>query len=114
MLEGFFRVAFTGATGVGLGILVLRQGRVVGADAGAAVYDGSYTEIDAGSVVEFDVTMNIPAGVAPVQTGLALGSPISVPIKASIPLENIEKQIPTLVNMSLGPVNLILTKLRDL
>jgi hypothetical protein len=44
MLEGIIRVAYTGATGSGLGILVFHKGSVVGADTGGGTYDGSYTE----------------------------------------------------------------------
>ena len=60
--NGFFRIAFTGATGSGLGLLVLHNGSVVGADTGGGIYDGSYTENPDTQALEFRITMSIPAG----------------------------------------------------
>ena len=114
MYQGFFRIAYTGATGVGLGIFVLQNGRVIGADAGGATYDGEYIEDVKAKTLKFTLTMNVPAGVPLVQTGLVLTSPMSVPINITLPQESIEKQIPTLVEMAIGPVNVIFTKLRDI
>jgi hypothetical protein len=70
MLEGF--LAFTGTAGSGIGILVLHDGSVVGADTGGATYDGSYTENQNPRTLDFAITMSIPAGLTPVQTGIPL------------------------------------------
>jgi hypothetical protein len=113
MTEGFFRIAFTGATGSGLGILVLHNGSVVGADTGGGIYDGSYIENADTHALEFVITMSMPAGVAPVQTGVPLATPMSVPVSASVPQNEIGSGKPTLVQTPLGPVNVLLTKIRD-
>jgi hypothetical protein len=112
-MDGFFRIAFTGAAGSGFGMLVLHSGVIVGADVGGATYDGSYTVSSATQALDFQITMNAPAGITPVQTGIALTAPISMPITGSIPQENITSETPTLLETQLGPVNLILKKLRD-
>lgn len=113
MTEGFFRIAFTGATGSGLGVLVLHNGSVVGADAGGGIYEGSYTENPDAQALEFAIRLTMPAGSMPVQTGIPLGTPMSVPISASLQQDQICGGRPVLVQMPLGPVNVLFTKLRD-
>src|ERR1700730_16254276 len=107
MTEGFFRIAFTGATGTGLGILVVHKGSIVGADTGGGIYDGSYIENAGTQTLEFVITMSLPAGVAPVQTGIPLPTPMSVPISASLLQDEIGSGKPTLVQTPLGPVNVL-------
>jgi hypothetical protein len=112
-MEGFFQIAFTGTAGSGFGMLVLQKGVVVGADVAGASYDGSYTENELTGQLDFEITMNAPAGVTPVQTGIPLTSPISLPIKASLLRDDIGTEKPTLVHTPLGPVNVLFKKIRD-
>jgi hypothetical protein len=114
MINGIFRIAFTGANGSGFGVLVLREGIIAGADIGGAVYDGTYTENSAAKEIGINVTMTAPAGVAPVQTGVPLAAPISVPITATIAQADINSDKPTLLQSPLGPVNVIFRKIRDI
>jgi hypothetical protein len=113
MAGAFLRVTFTGANGSGLGVLVLHNGSVVGADTGGGIYEGSYTENTAASRLDFAITLSFPAGAIPVQTGIALPMPMSVPIHASVLQDDIGTERPTLVQTPLGPVNVLLKKLRD-
>jgi hypothetical protein len=112
-MDGFFRIAFTGAAGSGFGMLVLRGGVIVGADVGGAMYDGSYTDNSSTQALDFRVTMTAPAGIIPVQTGIPLTEPVNVPISGSVSLGNITTETPTLFETPLGPVNIIFKKLRD-
>jgi hypothetical protein len=112
-MDGFFRIAFTGAAGSGFGVLVFRDGVVVGADVGGATYDGSYTNNSAKMALDFQAIMSMPAGVVPVQTGVPLTEPVSAPISGSLPIENITTETPTLLQTPLGPVNVVFKKLRD-
>jgi hypothetical protein len=57
--------------------------------------------------------MSAPAGIIPVQTGIALTEPMNMPISGSLPQENIVRETPTLFQTPLGPVNVIFKKLRD-
>jgi hypothetical protein len=57
--------------------------------------------------------MTMPAGGTPVQTGIPLATPISVPISASLQQDEIGSAKPKLVQTPLGPVNLLCTKIRD-
>ncbi len=65
MVDGFYRIVFTGAHGSGFGILVLRDGYVAGADVGGALYDGQYKLNESGDHLVIDVTMRAPAGIVP-------------------------------------------------
>jgi hypothetical protein len=114
MIDGFFRIAFTGAAGSGFGILALHDGSIAGADVGGAIYDGAYTENPATGEINIKVTMAAPAGLTPVQTGIPLAAPISVPITATFAQADINSDKPTLLQSPLGPVNVVFRKIRDL
>jgi hypothetical protein len=114
MLEGFFRITFTGMAGSGFGLLTLQNGIVVGADVSGTTYEGSYTTDPITRVIEFQIIMNLPAGVTPVQNGIPLVAPISVPISGSLSENELGKDEPTLLRSPLGPVNVLFTKIRDL
>jgi hypothetical protein len=114
MIDGFFRIAFTGAAGSGFGVLVFRQGSVAGADVGGATYDGTYSENPATGEINFKVNMAAPAGIAPVQTGVALTAPMDVPIAATLKSNDITSQKTVLLQTPLGPVNVIFSKIRDI
>jgi hypothetical protein len=112
-MDGFFRIAFTGTAGSGFGMLAFHGGLIVGADVAGAMFDGSYTDNSATQALDFQVTMSALAGFVPVQTGIALTEPTSMPISGSIPIENITTETPTLLQTPLGPVNVVFTRLRD-
>jgi hypothetical protein len=113
MIDGFFRIAFTGVAGSGLGILALRSGSIAGADVGGAIYDGVYTENPATGEININVTMVAPSGTTPVQTGVPLTAPISVPITAVVAEADLNSEKPTLLQSPLGPVNVVFRKIRD-
>jgi hypothetical protein len=60
----------------GFGILVFRQDSVAGADVGGVIYDGTYSEDTASGEISFKVKMAAPAGITPVQTGIATTAPM--------------------------------------
>jgi hypothetical protein len=113
MIGGFYRMAFTGTAGSGFGTLIFYNGSIAGADLAGATYDGSYTENPTTQETRFYVTMTAPAGMTPVQTGIALAAPISVPITATLKLEDITTEKPILLQTELGRVNVIFKKIRD-
>lgn len=96
MYQGFLRIAYTGATGSGLGVFALRDGSLVGADTGGGIYSGSYHENQDTRTVEFAIT-----------------TPVNVPIVASVLQDDIGTEKPTLVETPLGPVNILLKKIAD-
>jgi hypothetical protein len=114
MFSGFFRITFTGAVGSGFGVLVFHDGTIAGADVAGATFDGSYNESAEIDRVNFQVKMSLPAGVAPVQTGIPLPAPIADTISGYFLISNIGSQNPTLLETGLGPVNLLIQKIRNM
>lgn len=114
MIEGFFRIAFTGRSGSGLGVLVLDRGAVAGADVSGVMYDGSYNQSSEGGTITFEIAMRAPAGVALVQTGEVLAAPRTLPITGSVEQDEIGSGRPILMQTPLGPVNVAFQKLREL
>jgi len=114
MIDGFFRIAFTGVAGRGFGLLVFQNGSVAGVDVAGATYDGSYAENPKTAEVSIQVTMAASAGITPVQTGVPLAAPISVPISVTLTQADTSGEKPVLLQTSLGPVNVIFKKIRDL
>jgi len=113
MIEGFFRIAFTGASGSGFGVLVFSDGLIVGADAAGVTYNGVYTQNTA-QLIDFHATMSAPAGVTPVQTGVSLISPVNLPISGTLYENDIYSENAILLQTPLGPINIIFKKIRDL
>jgi hypothetical protein len=113
MIDGIYSIAFTGRAGSGFGMLALFNSIVAGADIAGAVYDGTYLENTTAGCIDFDVKMMAPAGLAPVQTGEPLTSPMELPIAVSLPADLGGEQ-PVLVRTQLGPVNMVFRKIRDL
>jgi len=113
MIEGIYRVAFTGMNGSGLGILLLKNGALAGADVSGGTFDGTYEETADKRGVLARWTTRFPAGATPVQTGKPLAEPVAVPSENTLPPDlgagNVVR-----IETALGPVNVIFTKLRDL
>jgi hypothetical protein len=114
MMEGFFRIAYTGTAGSGFGMLVLSAGNIAGADMAGATYDGTYAELPESHALDFKVKMLAPAGITPVQTGIPLPADTTLSINAILPHADIVAERPILMQTSLGPVNVVFSKVRDL
>jgi hypothetical protein len=106
MMDGFFRIAFTGTAGSGFGMLVLRNGIIAGADMAGSIYDGTYTENSQTEEIGLQLTMAAPEGVTLVQTGVPLAAPLILPITTTYRKTHSRQT-------SLGPVNVIFKKIRD-
>jgi hypothetical protein len=114
MIDGFFRIAFTGAAASGFGMLVFSDGNLAGADVGGATYDGTYAQNSITGEINLKVTMSAPSGVTPVQTGVPLAEAVSVPITATLAEADLTSEKPILLETPLGPVNIVFRKIRDL
>lgn len=113
MMEGFYRIAYTGAAGSGFGILVFNSGKIAGADVAGGIYNGTYTEDGPTNQINYQVMMQIPAGVAPVQSGIPLAAPIAFPIQGVLQPSDVESGQPRLLQTPIGPVNVVFSKIRD-
>src|SRR5687767_11268168 len=83
--EGFYRLEFLGAAGVGVGVIVLEWGMIVGADAGGVIYDGTYSYARREELLDLELTVRVPPGASLVQGVPALALPHSFWARARIP-----------------------------
>ncbi len=109
-MDGIYSVTFRGAVDWGVGMLLLRQGRIVGADVSGILFDGTYRDVNDALVVE--VAMTVPPGATLVQGTSAKPQPYKVEFRASIPNQAIRDGRPVLIDMPPGPVNAIFRFLR--
>ncbi len=112
MSAGIYLMTYRGAVGWGQGLLVLHQGRVTGADAQGGLYDGTFA--DQPDDIFLDLTMTVPPGVVLVQGSQPQPITYTVPFRANIPKQSIEQELPVLVSLPPGPVNVIVKRLRAL
>ena len=113
MVDGFFSMAFTGTAGTGFGVIALHNGALAGTDVAGASYDGSYSQDPETSVLDFNITMSALAGLTPVQTGIALAAPMTMPIRMSLAARDFTGNRPAVLRTPLGPVNILFRKIRD-
>jgi hypothetical protein len=111
MTSGFYSMAYTGAVGTGFGLIAMSRGVIAGADVAGGMYDGTYVEKASG--IDFKMTMRLPAGIIPVQTGVPLTQPMTLPFDALLP-SDLGAEKPLLLQLPLGPINVIFRKVRDL
>jgi len=112
MSQGIYTITFRGASDWGIGMLVLQNGNITGADVGGATYDGTYT--DNGDSIFFKAIMTVPPGVSLVQGTRPMPTTYTVPFEAEIKKNIITTGEPVLINLPPGPVNVIFKKLRTL
>jgi hypothetical protein len=111
-MNAIFALYYTGVAGSGFGLVMLREGTIVGADAAGGIYDGRYSLEDDGRRVAGKVQLQVPPDTGLV-TGAASGpAPALLEIPLSLPADlGGGKVVP--VNTTTGPVNVIFRKLRD-
>lgn len=110
-INGFYAAYVTGTAGQGLAMLVFRNGAIVGVDAAGAKYDGTYTDAGSGFAVKLNVSL--PASIMLVQ-GVSTGpqGDNSV-LDLQLPADFLSQPF-IRINAKHGPVNVKLTKLREL
>jgi hypothetical protein len=111
-MDGIYSITFRGAADWGMGMLILQNGQVTGADASGVTYDGTF--VDTGPYIELHVTMSVPPGVALVQGVPAQSKAYTIPINQMIPKSAIETSQAILLQLAPGPVNVIFRRLRTL
>jgi len=111
-MEGIYTMYFTGHVGSGLGLLLLKNGVIAGADAAGGIFDGSYT-LEPGGTLNVNVRMTIPPGGTLVTGSSAGQNPMVVEMPAQLP-ENFANGQAIALSTPTGPVNIIFKKLRNL
>jgi hypothetical protein len=111
-MNGIYSLIFRGLADWGMAVVVLRNGLVCGTDPNAVLIDGMYS-VGSNSLI-VNVTVTVPPGVSLVQGTPAQPTTYQIPIQATFPLERIGTSDPTLVQTPVGPLNILIRKLRDL
>lgn len=111
-LDGIYLITFRGAADWGIGMLVLQNGVVTGADAAGVLYDGDYEA--QGSLVNIELRLTVPAGVSLVQGTPVQPKTYTVPAKISVDRNAFDSQETVLLELPPGPVNVIFQRLRSL
>ncbi|SRR5713226_4193983 len=111
-MDGIYSITFRGAIDWGMGMLLLRSGRIVGADVSGVLYDGIFRNHQ--GMISVNVEMTVPPGATLVQGGPARPQPYKVPFAATLPERALRDGTPVLIQMPPGPVNVIFKFLRAL
>ena len=111
-VDGIYSITFRGAADWGMGLLMLQNKAITGADVGGITYDGTFEEKNDSVIVNMQLT--VPPGVTLVQGTRPHPEVTTFPFKATIPKRAIDTHEPVLVQMPIGPVNVIFKRLRSL
>lgn len=109
--DGLYRVDYQGHAGGGYGIMALTQGNVAGIDEGGVEYDGTFAPAPASGMVDAQLHLTVPPGVALVQ-----GVPPRA-MKYGFDMEvrfAIRGKTQLTVQTPFGPVQAVITHLRTL
>jgi hypothetical protein len=110
-IDGFYAAYLTGSGGQGFGMFVFRNGTIIGADAGGAKYDGTYKDIANGFSIKLAVSL--PPNTMLIQ-GVTTGPEAdSSELEFQVPADFLSQPF-LRVSAKHGPVNVKLTKLREL
>jgi hypothetical protein len=109
-MNGIYLGYMTGMYGNGLALILIREGVIVGADAGGMMLDGSYSS--AGHGYHVKVAISIPPGCVTIH-GIPSGEKgLRYEVEANVP-SNLES-VPFLTFPTpFGPVNCRFKKIRD-
>ena len=110
MKEGFYLVSFTGHADSGYAVMVLDSGYVCGADVGGCEYDGTYKSNDETGIVDANITLTIPPGLALVTGFPSQSEELKLKFSVSFNSETPGKFFP--VETPTGPVNALIKFLR--
>lgn len=110
-MQGIYAMYFTGATGSGHAVFIMKDGVIAGADAVGGVLDGNYKE--SGDGIEVAVSLTVPPGASLVTGAVAGQEPMTQEIKATLPANFADgNAVP--VKTPTGPVNVIFKRLREI
>jgi hypothetical protein len=112
--DGFYSILFRGTHDFGVGVIVLNNGAIVGADSGGVAYDGIFYEDPDRRRVVLKITATVPPGVELVQGIPAQPRPYTFKIEAAVPDDLRRGEASAAIQTPFGPVNVIFRRLRSL
>jgi hypothetical protein len=112
MMNGFYAIYYTGATGSGVGVLAIKDGIISGADMAGGVYNGTYVVNEASGQGDANLQMTFPPGASLVTGALAGTQPLTLQMNATLPV-NLGNGQPVPLQTPTGAVNVIFRKIRE-
>ncbi len=102
---------FTGMAGLGHAVILMKSGKIMGADATGVLLDGTYNDTDGGKF-NVDMKLTIPVGTRLVTGFVVDKEPVTQSFQTVLPANfgngnQIGVQTPT------GPINAVFKRLRD-
>lgn len=110
--SGFYSVAYQGVAGWGAGMIAVSAGTICGADAMGGQIDGTYTSNPASGKLDADITWTATASMPMVQ-GVTVPKGYSMSFKAAL-AKGLAIESPMSIQTPMGPITVILKKVRDL
>jgi hypothetical protein len=108
--EGIYRIVFGGSYSSGVGLLMLRQGTLIGTDVQGATYRGTYREA-AGNEIAIHLEVTVPANTPLVTGEHARSVPWALPIDATL-RANFASGMPINITTEAGLVSVTLSLLQ--
>lgn len=111
-MNGIYVTYFTGVTGSGHALFMMKDGEIVGADAAGGVLDGTY-RIQSDGKVSLSATFNAPVGALLV-TGTVVRDENFLQRITAVVSKNFANGDTIPLQTSTGPVNAIFKQLREI
>jgi hypothetical protein len=111
-IDGFYVAYISGTAGLGMGMFIFSNGVVVGSDISGVSYDGTYVASEDGKSAHVTALVKVPGGTTLIQGVVVPPEGESFQLDRIIPILSDAPFFP--LDTPHGPVNVRLTKLRDL
>jgi hypothetical protein len=110
---GIYAAYFTGASGNSLGIFLIKDGIIAGADIAGWKYDGSFSLSNDDRRIVGNIRFTIPPGEVSISGAIAGGEPLEMIVPISFPTD-IRNDEFYRIETPAGPINARFDKIRDL
>jgi hypothetical protein len=113
MKNGFYSVQYAGRGGNGMGMLVLRDGIIAGADVFGGKFDGTYVAGSPGNILA-TLKVELPAGATSALTGRSGMGPMVESWSTELPADLGTERRLTLKTSAGFPLEVLVKRVRDL
>lgn len=104
---------FTGVSGSSLGLFLMKDGIIAGADLGGWKYDGRFTIDEASSCLDGDVEFTVPPGQISITGAVAGDEPLRISVPLHLPLDLARDEFHR-IETPAGPINVRFELIRSI
>ena len=112
-MDGFYAAYLTGRAGNGVVLFAIKDGRLVGVDAGGMKYAGRWEPKANGGALDCTVEYTIPPGMPLIAGSGPVAAPTPVTLKFELPA-NFSEGVLVRIDTPFGPLNAKFVKLGEL